>query len=163
MNHLQKLSQGFKKSSVYERRIKSLFGLNLPLMSLDSKRPLKVAYKEEIHFITRCAPLYHITGFTFSSIPNEADEDDLYEAGWLHSDGQALFKIGQFGEALENFKRSLEIRRRVDKGNHRETTALLSNMGDSLKELGKLQEAIDCYKEALETNDDADDYWNLLR
>lgn len=34
-------------------------------------------------------------------------------------------------------------------------------MGDSLKELGKLQEAIDCYKEALETNNDGDDYWNL--
>ena len=156
MNHLQKLTQGIKTISFNESRLRLIFELNLaPCVVSISKRTLKITSKrEDIKLIARNATLYHIAGFNFSSIPEEGSNKsrDPVFATYLFNEGRILKTKGQLKEALDNFRRSLEIRRSIYQGNHKEIEDSLWHVGFVLRDLEKSQEVIDYLKEALKMN-----------
>jgi tetratricopeptide (TPR) repeat protein len=74
--------------------------------------------------------------------------DDINLAVKYHNLAGAQFRINQFTEALENYRKCLDIELRVHPANHPTVAVTYYNMATALEGLGQLQEAIETIEKA---------------
>ena len=78
---------------------------------------------------------------------SETDPGGDDEASALNNLASVLYRLGDYGEALEHSRRSLEIRRRLRRLSGQASS--LHNIGQSLQKLGQSEEALASLEEAL--------------
>ena len=79
------------------------------------------------------------------------DADRAIPDGFL---GVIQYRRGQFDQSLQSYERALEIRRRILGEDHWRTALTRSNIGETLVELGRYDEALARFAEAARVIDD---------
>jgi len=76
------------------------------------------------------------------------NDDDINLAVKYHNLAGAQFRINKFTEALENYKKCLDIELKVHPSNHPTVAVTYYNMATAMEGLGQLQEAIETIQKA---------------
>jgi len=79
-----------------------------------------------------------------------SSDDDINLAVKYHNLAGAQFRINKYAEALENYKKCLEIELKIHPSNHPTVAITYYNMATTLEGLGKLEEAVETIQKARE-------------